>query len=75
MKVEITNPVHWDGEHRDCGDIIDVKDSDADWLMSRGKAVPYAQKASVENRSVALEDSPQPKLSKRTWKKSPFVAS
>ncbi len=75
MKVEITSPVHWDGEHRDCGDVITVKDSDASWLISRGKAVPYAEKAPIENRAVALEDSAQPKLSKRTWKKSPSAAS
>lgn len=70
MKVEITNAVHWDGEHRDAGSVIDVKEWDANWLISRGKAKMYDGSAPVINRVVALETSEQPKLTKRTWKKS-----
>lgn len=69
MKVEITNAVHWDGEHRDVGDVLDVKEFDANWLISRGKAVPYIERAPLDNRAIALENSPQPKLTKRSWKK------
>jgi hypothetical protein len=69
MKVEIKSAVHWNGEHRDAGDVITVKDSDASWLISRGKAVPYVETVPLENRAVMLENSPQPKLTKRTWKK------
>ena len=70
MQVEIISAVHWDGEHRDPGAVIDVKEWDANWLISRKKAKPYDGTAPVINRVVALETSEQPKLSKRTWKKS-----
>lgn len=69
MKVEITSSVHWNGEHRDVGSVIDVKEFDADWLIARGKAVPYAERAPLENRAVALQNSAQPVIGKRTWKK------
>jgi hypothetical protein len=70
MKVEITRGVEWDGKAREPGEVIDVKEFDANWLVSRGKAVPYVEKAPLENRAVALENSPQPKLTKRSWKKN-----
>jgi hypothetical protein len=70
MKVEIISAVHWDGHHRESGDVIDVKEWDANWLISRKKAKPYDGTAPVINRVVALETSEQPKLTKRTWKKS-----
>ncbi len=75
MKVEIIHEVHWNGEHRDVGSVIEVKDTDAQWLISRKKAIPYVEKAAIENRAVALPESAQPKLSKRTWKKSESAAS
>jgi hypothetical protein len=75
MKVEIIHQVHWDNEHRDVGAVIDVKETDAQWLISRKKAIPYVEKAEIENRAVALPESAQPKLSKRTWKKSESSAS
>jgi hypothetical protein len=70
MQVEIISSVHWDGAHRDPGCVIDVKEWDANWLISRKKAKPYDGTAPVINRVVALETSDQPKLTKRTWKKS-----
>lgn len=70
MKVEIISAVHWDGHHRESGDVIDVKEWDANWLISRKKAKPYDGTAPTINRVVALETSEQPKLTKRTWKKS-----
>ncbi len=70
IKVEITRAVQWDGEHRDVGAVITVKEYDADWLISRGKAVPYVERGPLENRGIALENSPRPKLTKRTWKRS-----
>jgi hypothetical protein len=70
MKVEIISAVHWDGHHRESGDVIDVKEWDANWLISRKKAKPYDGTAPVINRVVALATSEQPKLTKRTWKKS-----
>lgn len=69
MKVEITSAVHWDGEHRDVGSVIEVKQSDADWLTARGKAIPYVERAPLENRAVFLLNSAQPVIQKRTWKK------
>jgi len=54
MQVEIISAVHWDGEHRDPGAVIDVKDWDANWLISRKKAKPYDGTAPVINRVVAL---------------------
>lgn len=69
-QVEIISAVHWDGHHRDCGDVIEVKDSDADWLIARKKAKPYtATMAPVVNRVIEVETSEAPKLTKRTWKK------
>lgn len=69
-QVEIISAVHWDGHHRDCGDVIEVKDSDADWLIARKKAKPYAATmAPVVNRVIEVETSEAPKLTKRTWKK------
>jgi hypothetical protein len=70
MKVEIISAVHWDGHHRESGDVIDVKEWDANWLISRKKAKLYDGTAPIINRVVALETSEQPKLTKRTWKKS-----
>ena len=70
MKVEIISAVHWDGHHRESGDVIEVKEWDANWLISRKKAKPYDGTAPIINREVALETSDQPKLTKRTWKKS-----
>lgn len=75
MKVEITHEVHWNGEHRDPGAVIEVKETDAQWLISRKKAIPYVEKVAVENRAVALPESAQPKLSKRSWKKSTEATS
>jgi hypothetical protein len=70
MKVEIISAVHWDGHHRESGDVIEVKEWDANWLISRKKAKVYDGTAPIINRVVALETSDQPKLTKRTWKKS-----
>ena len=69
-QVEIMNAVHWDGHHRECGDVIQVKDSDADWLIARKKAKPYeGNSAPVVNRVIEVETSEAPKLTKRTWKR------
>jgi hypothetical protein len=69
-QVEIMNAVHWDGHHRECGDVIQVKDSDADWLIARKKAKPYeGNSAPVVNRVIEVETSDAPKLTKRTWKR------
>ena len=69
-QVEIMNAVHWDGHHRECGDVIEVKDSDADWLIARKKAKPYeGNSAPVVNRVIEVETSEAPKLTKRTWKR------
>jgi hypothetical protein len=73
-QVEIISAVHWDGHHRDCGDVIQVKESDADWLISRQKAKPYtATIAPVVNRVIEVETSEAPKLTKRTWKRKDSV--
>ena len=64
MKVEIISAVHWDGHHRDSGDVIEVREWDANWLISRKKAKPYDGTAPIINRVVALETSEQPKLTK-----------
>jgi hypothetical protein len=60
MKVEIISAVHWDGHHRESGDVIEVKEWDANWLISRKKAKPYDGTAPIINRVVALETSEQP---------------
>jgi hypothetical protein len=73
-QVEIISAVHWDGHHRDCGDVIQVKESDADWLISRKKAKPYSgETAPVVNRVIEVETSESPKLTKRTWKRKDSV--
>jgi hypothetical protein len=75
MKVEVTSGIQWDGHHRDPGDVIDVKDSDAAWLIGRGKAKKYVEPPMpadepMIDRSVGLETSSEPKLTKRrSWKK------
>jgi len=69
-QVEIISAVHWDGHHRDCGDVIEVKDTDAEWLIARKKAKPYtATIAPIVNRVIEVETSDAPKLTKRTWKR------
>lgn len=69
-QIEIISAVHWDGEHRAPGDVIQVKDSDADWLIARKKARPYdGNSAPVVNRVIEVETSEAPKLTKRTWKR------
>lgn len=77
MKVKILRGIEWDGLARQPGDVVDVKEFDANWLVSRGKAEIADQNAitdnysrPIENRAVALENSAQPKLTKRTWKKN-----
>lgn len=73
-QVEIISAVHWDGHHRDCGDVIEVKDTDADWLIARKKAKPYtATIAPIVNRVIEVETSDAPKLTKRTWKRKDSV--
>jgi hypothetical protein len=70
MKVEVLSGIVWDGLHRDIGDVIEVKPQDASWLISRGRAKVADETAPAINRAVAVETSQQPKLTKRTWKKS-----
>ena len=71
MKVMLRSAVLWDKEHRDAGEVIEVNDSDASWLMSRGKAVPYAEPVKpVKNRAEEIATSETPKTTKRTWKKT-----
>lgn len=73
-QVEIISAVHWDGHHRECGDVIEVKDSDAEWLIARKKAKPYtATIAPVVNRVIEVDTSEAPKLTKRTWKRKESV--
>lgn len=81
MKVTITSGIQWDNKHCEPGDVIDVKDSDAAWLIGRGKAKAYVPKPAelmpvapvdepIIDRSVGLETSSEPKLTKRrSWKK------
>lgn len=70
IKVELLAGVHWDGEHREMGDVIEVKEADANWLIGRRKAKVYTgDEAPVLNRAVAIETSDQPPLTKRTWKR------
>jgi hypothetical protein len=70
MKVMLKSAVLWDKEHRDAGEVIEVNDVDASWLMSRGKAVPYAEpEKPVKNRAEEVETSEAPKTTKRAWKK------
>lgn len=70
MKIELTRSIHWAGEHRDAGEVIEVSDSDASGLMANGKGRPYAEPAKpVVNRAVELEVSDAPKISKRTYKR------
>jgi hypothetical protein len=75
MKVEVTSGIQWDGHHRDPGDVIDVKEADAAWLIGRGKAKKYVEPPMpvdepMIDRSVGLETSSEPKLTKRrSWKK------
>jgi hypothetical protein len=73
-QVEIISAVHWDGHHRECGDVIQVKESDADWLISRKKAKLYSgETAPVVNRVIEVDTSEAPKLTKRTWKRKDSV--
>lgn len=73
-QVEIIAAVHWDGYHRESGDVIQVKDTDADWLIARGKAKPYdGNSATVVNRVIEVDTSEAPKLTKRTWKRKDSV--
>lgn len=76
MKVRILRGIEWDGLPRKEGDVLDLKEWDANWLISRGKAVLAEETAVVdnysrpiENRAVALDNSAQPQLTKRTVKK------
>jgi hypothetical protein len=71
IKVEILRAVHWNGEHREPGAIIEVNDADANWLMGQSKAKIYNGPAPIENnRAIEVETSEQPKLTRRSWKKS-----
>jgi hypothetical protein len=66
----LKSAVLWDKEHRDAGEVIEVNDSDASWLMSRGKAVPYeVPPEPFKNRAEEITTSEAPKTTKRSWKK------
>jgi hypothetical protein len=81
MKVQITSGIQWDNKHCEPGDVIDVKDADAAWLIGRAKAKKYVEQSAqpiptapvdepIIDRSVGLETSSEPKLTKRrSWKK------
>jgi len=71
VKVMLRSSILWEKEHRDAGEVIEVSEIDAQWLIGRGRAVPYAEpQKPATNRAVDLETSEQPqKTVKRSWKK------
>lgn len=70
MKVELLRAIHWEKEHRDAGEVIEVSDWDAHTLISYGKAKAFEQvEKPAENRSVGLTTSSIQPTSKRTYKR------
>jgi hypothetical protein len=70
MKVELLRAIHWENQHRDAGEVIEVSDWDAHTLIAYGKARAFKQvEKPAENRSVGLTTSSIQKPAKRTYKK------
>lgn len=66
MKVRLTSSVVWTGDHREAGDVLDVSDIDAHWLMSRGRAVKYEEPQVIDtNRAIGVKKSEPETLTKR----------
>lgn len=69
MKVQLTNGIRWNQQSHGVGDVIDVSDVDASWLLSRGKAIPFDEGTKTADRSVGLEKSDAAPVKKRAKKK------
>ncbi len=66
MKVRLTSSVVWTGDHREAGDVLDVSDVDAKWLISRGRAVTYVEPQVIDtNRAIGVKKSEPETLTKR----------
>lgn len=55
-RIELTEPHEHDGRVRPAGDVIELDDTDADWLVSLKKA-----KAAASNPKPAAHESTQTK--------------
>lgn len=72
MKIEFTRGTVWSGQAYDAGQIIEVSDADANWLIHRGKAKAFVEtvKAPLTDRKADVEKTTsQPKSTKRFYKK------
>jgi len=66
MKVRLTSSVVWTGDHREAGDVLDVDEVDAKWLISRGRAVTYEEPQVIDtNRALGVKKSEPETLTKR----------
>lgn len=74
MKIKVTSPIVWNGNHTEAGSVLDVSSTDAHNLIGRGRAVPYseAKEETKIDRSVGLETSSAPAdVVKRSYKRKP----
>lgn len=66
MKIQLIRGTAIDGVGYNVGEIVDVDDVLATTLMSTGKGVPHAEKATKSDRSVGLDTSDTPKTKARS---------
>lgn len=68
MQIKVTSSIHWDGQHKGAGDVFEVSDNDAAWLIARGRALPYTEPAEIDrNRAIGVKKS-SAKVTKRSYK-------
>jgi|TARA_R100000951_G_scaffold36677_1_gene31476 hypothetical protein len=65
MKLELMRGTIIEGQAKDAGSVIEVDATLASFLMSTGKAKPFAEKEKKNDRSVGLEKSNTPKTTTR----------
>ena len=65
MKVKLVTSLAWEGEHKEAGKPLEVSDVDAAWLISRGRAVPWADANEVD----ADKRAAKPKATRKKEKK------
>lgn len=57
MKVKLVSSICWNRQHQEAGTALEVSDSDAHWLISRGRAVVWTEANQVDANT--REDKPR----------------
>jgi hypothetical protein len=73
MNVRLKSSILWNGQHKSAGEVLDVSETEAYNLISRGRAVKHTEPEPSKpqtNRSVGLESSEETQnVVKRAYKR------